>query len=455
MRKVTLCRLLCALLTATQLCGCLEATQIEVELTTDVNCADRPETTVSVGALATLDSSPPVAASTVCDRATGRIGSLVILPHESKEGHVDIEVVTGLGKRVEDCRRDNFVGGCIVARRSLNFVKHRSLMLPIQLDAACVDVPCGATQTCRQGACVSSTVDPDSCQTARGCMVTDPGAAAGAGGSGGIHSGGSGGTSGNAGQAAGGEGASLSGSGGRTGVADGGQTSTGGGDQTSTGGAQPLDPVLVAADSKSSTGDVTIISPTKAALPEHPGDLLVAWVCIGSQSGAMTPQDNAFWTHYAGGEGISSLLQGAINCEAFTASATGGAESHTFLISPASSATVQRLEFAGSKSALGSPAYAKGLPLLSSPTTSALVVTEPHSALIYFLGVTGSTTLGAIKIGAAALSVPMTQVAATGNSFTSGVAVAIDQPTGNAPAVSYAASVGAWISAGSVVSPRP
>jgi hypothetical protein len=76
---------------------------------------------------------------------------------------------------------------------------------------------------------------------------------------------------------------------------------------------------------------------------------------------------------------------------------------------------------------------------------------------VYFLGVSGSTTLGSIKIGASGQSTAMLQITGGGLSqLTSGIAVAYDQLPGTAPKVSYApASSGVWSSAGVVISPNP
>jgi hypothetical protein len=514
-----------ALLAAGLLSGCLDATQIELELTTDVNCADRPETAISVGTLGQLESSPPVAVTTACEAQTGRIGSLVVLPHDSKEGQVAVEVVAGIAKTAEECRRDRFVGGCIVARRMLNFVKHRSLRLPIELEAACVDVPCGSTETCRRGSCVSAEVDPDSCLTGLGCMIDDAGDGSGGDGSGGDGSGGGGdggsaggassgggppggadggaggslgdggqvaaagetsvepggqsgtagqssaGTGGTAGQSTGGTagqstggaagqstgGAAGQSTGGTAGQSTGGAAgqSTGGAAGQSTGGAPQLGPVVVASDNKSSNGLVSVISPSKALLPEQPGDLLFAWVCIASEFGSATPKNNAFWRTYTTAPG-RTLLLAQVRCQAFTATATGGSESHDFSIFPASSATIQRLEVAGAKPPPASPPFASGYPG-TNPNTSAMSASQDHSLLVYFLGVSGSTTLGSIKIGASGRSTTMQQLASSGiNTITSGIAIAFDEPRGTAPIVTYApADSGVWSSAGVVLSPGP
>jgi len=213
--------------------------------------------------------------------------------------------------------------------------------------------------------------------------------------------------------------------------------------------------VLVASDSKASTGNVSVISPSKALLPENPGDILFAWVCITSQIGSATPQDSTFWTTYTNAPGMTLGLA-QVRCQAFTATATGGSQSHAFSIFPASAATIQRLEFSAARPPPASPAFDSGFPT-STPTTNAMTIGQNHSALVYFLGVSGSTTLGSIKIGASGQTTTMLRISGGGISqLTSGVAVAFDQPLGTAPKVSYApASSSVWSSAGVVLSPSP
>jgi hypothetical protein len=213
--------------------------------------------------------------------------------------------------------------------------------------------------------------------------------------------------------------------------------------------------VLVASDFKASTGSVFSISPTKALMPERPGDILFAWVCITSDLGFASPQDSNFWSAYTNAPGMIFLLS-KLHCQIFTATATGGSESHAFNVFPSAAASIQRLEFASAKPLPPSPPSDSGYPT-TTPTTSSMTVSQTHSALVYFFGVSGSTTLGAIKIGAGGVSTPMQQITAGGvNQLTSGVAVAYDQPSGTAPKVTYApANTSVWSSAGVVLSPSP
>lgn len=69
-------------------------------------------------------------------------------------GPVTVSVVQGVKKSPDDCVKDAFTGGCIVARRVVSFVEHSSLTLPITLDATCLDIGCSPTETCEAGECV-------------------------------------------------------------------------------------------------------------------------------------------------------------------------------------------------------------------------------------------------------------------------------------------------------------
>jgi hypothetical protein len=169
-----LAHVVCAgLLAATIAVGaaaCRDPTQITVEVTTDVKCSDLRGTTFTVGELSTLDERPLTTTTTQCDPALTRIGSMVIVPSGDNDDTVALRVVVGLGKDPADCKPPDFGPGCIVARRALRFVPHRSLTLPIFMATACDGIACGATDTCVKGDCRLATVpDPDTCTAPNGC----------------------------------------------------------------------------------------------------------------------------------------------------------------------------------------------------------------------------------------------------------------------------------------------
>jgi len=161
-----------SVLAAHLLLSCREPTQVIVEITTDINCADRPKTGIAVGALSQLESRPVSTETEQCDSSTGRIGSIVIVPGGEKDSDFAIRVVTGITMSADDCVTSGYGAGCVVARRALGFVPQETLHLPIRIEASCIGVPCEATQTCRSGSCVSATItNPNDCLTASGCDV--------------------------------------------------------------------------------------------------------------------------------------------------------------------------------------------------------------------------------------------------------------------------------------------
>jgi hypothetical protein len=150
--------------------GCRTPTQITVEVRTDLVCeADRPETSITVGALGAIEDKAPVTVSTRCENH--RVGAIVVVPSGANDDALALRVVTGIGKSAEQCVFDHYTGGCIVARRALRFVPHESLDLPIEMLFSCKDVPCGALFTCVNGACVPATItDPSACH-GEGCSL--------------------------------------------------------------------------------------------------------------------------------------------------------------------------------------------------------------------------------------------------------------------------------------------
>ena len=165
-----------------------------LEVTTDAQCVDVRGTSITVGSASALEAKAPAARTDACS-SSGRIGSLAVVPSGDKDDEVAIRVVTGVGKSPEACIDDGYVGGCIVARRILRFLPHTPLVLPVHMGIDCLDVPCGATQTCFKGQCVPAKID---CTDSGGCMpqvgdggttdagIDGSGGAAGSAGSGGV-----------------------------------------------------------------------------------------------------------------------------------------------------------------------------------------------------------------------------------------------------------------------------
>ncbi len=173
----------------TGVASCLSPTEITVVVTTDFDCSDLHHVTITVGTLGrALETSPPTSVSTTC--TAGNAGTIVVVPSGSKSDLVAIKVVGGFGKTAlaEDCTASfdassevpSYGAGCIVARRALRYAPHTPLTVPIALRAACSGVPCGETETCVSGACVSATIDTSDCAGAGcdECKLVDGGCAA-------------------------------------------------------------------------------------------------------------------------------------------------------------------------------------------------------------------------------------------------------------------------------------
>jgi hypothetical protein len=158
-------------LTLLPVASCRDATQITVDVTTDVKCPDVKGTSLTIGTLDGLDGRPPTAQTTACTPgAVARVGKIVVVPSGEKDDAVAVRVVLGFGRDPAECVAPTFGPGCIVARRSLRYVPHENLTLPIFMSAACSGVACGATETCVGGTCKPATIDdPSLCTKAEGC----------------------------------------------------------------------------------------------------------------------------------------------------------------------------------------------------------------------------------------------------------------------------------------------
>ena len=146
------------------LASCREPTELTLELSTDLSCAELGDTSVYVGTAAEL--ARPLTELTAAavthgcmGGKEGRIGSIVVLPSGSDDERFSVRVVTG--RAGANCATD-LRSGCIEARRSLGFVPHTPLFLPLSLSKTCENVLCeNASDTCVDGRCVSSVSNCD------------------------------------------------------------------------------------------------------------------------------------------------------------------------------------------------------------------------------------------------------------------------------------------------------
>jgi len=160
--------------------ACREPTQITVRITTNLPCTVLDGVNIIVGPASTIDSRAPSASTNYCD-ASGKVGSIVILPSGSGDEPVAIAIVAGtrnadpsLTTAANDCAASNNAR-CIVARRALGFIPHTPLVLPIALTSSCIGVACAADasgpRTCVDGMCTSAVIDPSRCTDPGGCAL--------------------------------------------------------------------------------------------------------------------------------------------------------------------------------------------------------------------------------------------------------------------------------------------
>ncbi len=149
--------------------SCLDPTQITLEISTEAACGavQADGVTIRVGAPDTVATpQAQVIDATGCSPAAGpagsnRVGSLVVVPSGAGDT-LSLTVILGVDRSTDQCVVDA-PDGCIVARRSLRYIAHRSLKLPIELRTDCLGVSCPADQTCVHGACVGASVDDTAC----------------------------------------------------------------------------------------------------------------------------------------------------------------------------------------------------------------------------------------------------------------------------------------------------
>ncbi len=169
--------------------ACYAPTELVVAVDTDLGCdAVRKDGMVVRTARdpALLPDADVRTTSASCEPRgdRGDMGTLVLVPNGGAD-EVAIEIVLGVDVPSTTCRPPDQVTGCIVARRRLSFVRHRSLRVPITLDRSCVGIACSVDQTCERGRCTRAEIGAcpdDTCAAAPGPPDRDsPGSAGDAG----------------------------------------------------------------------------------------------------------------------------------------------------------------------------------------------------------------------------------------------------------------------------------
>lgn len=168
----------------TLLLACRDPTQITLEIHTDAACDAVAGTAIFVGTPGNVENVAPAATTSACT-SDGDIGSLVLVPRDSNDLSVGVRVALSVSGNLDECLTPDYGDSCIIARRSLRYIEHTPLTLPMDLSVVCQGTFCDANTTCINGECVDASVDPNDCTKNDTC---DPGT----GGAGGMGAGGAG-----------------------------------------------------------------------------------------------------------------------------------------------------------------------------------------------------------------------------------------------------------------------
>ena len=117
--------------------SCLGPTEVMVTISTNA-CGNLTRTDVYVGS--------GLATSTGGCTDGQTVGTIALVPSSGIDQRLDITIVGAVGGTCDGA--DTQEASCIVARRSLSFIPHKRLDLPIFLDTRCANTPCGPTETC-------------------------------------------------------------------------------------------------------------------------------------------------------------------------------------------------------------------------------------------------------------------------------------------------------------------
>ncbi len=167
------------------LLGCLQPTQVTFDISTDIPCAQVAGTSITVGIEGETEKADPLKIVTDCaaNGTVSAIGSYAVKPRVlSMPVVASFKVAIGVdGANVSrDCTASNGYRGCIVARRRVSFIAHRSMHVPVALYRVCKDVQCDQNTTCNSGGrCNTSLIDSEQCSANDVCDQFTPTANAG------------------------------------------------------------------------------------------------------------------------------------------------------------------------------------------------------------------------------------------------------------------------------------
>jgi len=171
-------RLVIGWIAVASLGGCLDPTQATIEITTNATCGGEGgaasdaqafhEAGLVAGTSQVVRSAALQTSTDACTEGSNGIatvGSMVLYPRDDAR-FASLVVVGAIGNvTAEDCLErirsgSPDVTSCIIAKRSVAFIEHEDLHVPILLDRSCAGVVCGEEETCvvqaGKPACVSA-----------------------------------------------------------------------------------------------------------------------------------------------------------------------------------------------------------------------------------------------------------------------------------------------------------
>lgn len=154
--------------------ACREPTSVRLLLRTNVPESSVVSVEIAVNAADDAEITAPSAfVRGQAWESPQTIGTLTIIPPPSGEGRVTMRAVLAVGRDPGECTVSD-ASSCVIARRSLVFVPHQTLTVPVVLYLQCEGVACSARETCNAHAmCVSYNIPGGACESAAGCGLPD------------------------------------------------------------------------------------------------------------------------------------------------------------------------------------------------------------------------------------------------------------------------------------------
>jgi hypothetical protein len=175
--------------------ACLTATEVVLEIQTNVDCEiirSRGLVLHAGHTAGSVKSDAAVSRSVYFECVPGAgdgdfntVGTLTLSPEAAKDAKFAVSGVIGIDKRSEDCRLETVVEkaddgtmvsrerfpGCVFTWRSTKFIKQTNLRMRMVLFVECKDVQCAPDKFCGAGArCYPGDVPADECKDVpRGC----------------------------------------------------------------------------------------------------------------------------------------------------------------------------------------------------------------------------------------------------------------------------------------------